>query len=43
MSEGRKKYCINWNKHLNISFAEEPVYHLVVGLFPNEVSKYHFK
>jgi hypothetical protein len=43
MSEGRKNDCINWNKHLNISFVEEPVHHLVVGHFPNEVSKYLFK
>jgi hypothetical protein len=43
MSQLSKKYCINWNKHLNISFVEEPVHHLVVGLFPNEVSKYVFK
>jgi hypothetical protein len=43
MSERSKKYCINWNKHLNISFVEEPVHHLAVGLFPNEVSKYLFK
>jgi hypothetical protein len=43
MSQLSKKYCINWNKGLNISFVEEPVHHLVVGLFPNEVSKYLFK
>jgi hypothetical protein len=43
MFEGSKKYCINWNKHLNISFVEKPVHHLVVGIFPNEVLKYLLK
>jgi hypothetical protein len=43
MSQLSKKYCINWNKHLNISFVEEPVHHLVVGLFPDEVSKISFQ
>jgi len=37
MSKESEKYCVNWNKHQNISFVDKPVYHLMVGLFPDEV------
>jgi hypothetical protein len=33
----RENFCLNWTSRTNISFVENPVHHLIVGLFPNEV------
>jgi len=33
----KENFCLNWTSRTNISFVENPVHHLIVGLFPNEV------